>query len=167
MYCTILPLRWRYNGRDGVSNHQPHDCLLNRLFRRRSKNTSKLCVTGLCTENSPGTGEFSAQMASKAENVSISWRHHHNWFFTWPNSCFVEKGMSSWCPFMELLSWCPISLSQVTATLLEIGLVQISTTGVRFSDELQKLGYMTGYQARRLVTCPIVFQMIIIRYVTS
>ena len=26
--------------------------------------------------NSPGTGEFSAQMASNAENVSIWWRHH-------------------------------------------------------------------------------------------
>ena len=41
-------LQWRHNGRDGVSNHQPHDCLLNRLFRRRSKKTSNLCVTGLC-----------------------------------------------------------------------------------------------------------------------
>ena len=30
-------LRWRHNGYDSVSNHQPHDCLLNRLFRRRSK----------------------------------------------------------------------------------------------------------------------------------
>ena len=31
------PLQWRHNGRDRVSNHQPHDCLLDRLFRRRSK----------------------------------------------------------------------------------------------------------------------------------
>ena len=38
--------------------------------------TSKLCVTGLCAGNSPGTGEFPAQMASNAENVSIWWRHH-------------------------------------------------------------------------------------------
>ena len=30
-------LRWRHNERDSVSNHQPRDCLLNRLFRRRSK----------------------------------------------------------------------------------------------------------------------------------
>ena len=43
-----LALLWRHNGHDGVSNHQPHDSLLNRLFRRRSKKTSKLCVTGLC-----------------------------------------------------------------------------------------------------------------------
>ena len=69
-------LLWRHNGRDGVSNHQPHDCLLNRLFRRRSKQTSKLRVTGLCAGNSPGTGEFPAEMASNAENVSIWWRHH-------------------------------------------------------------------------------------------
>ena len=41
-------LLWRHNGRYGVSNHQPQDILLNRLFKRRSNNTSKLRVTGLC-----------------------------------------------------------------------------------------------------------------------
>ena len=69
-------LQWRHNGGDSVSNHQPHDCLLNQLVWRRSKKTSKLRVTGLCVGNSPGTGEFPAQMASNAENVSIWWRHH-------------------------------------------------------------------------------------------
>ena len=69
-------LQWRHNGHGSVSNHQPHDCLFNRLFRRRSKKTSKLRVTGLCAGNSPGTGEFPAQMASYAENVSIWWRYH-------------------------------------------------------------------------------------------
>ena len=41
--------------RVGVSNHHPHDCLLNHLFRHRSKKTSKLRVTGLCAwpVNSP------------------------------------------------------------------------------------------------------------------
>ena len=71
-----VTLRWRNNGRDGVSNHLPYDCLLNRLFRRRWKKTSKLRVTGLCVWNSPVTGELPAQMASNAENVSIWWRHH-------------------------------------------------------------------------------------------
>ena len=79
LLCTLrTPLRWRHNGRDSVSNRQPHDCLLNRLFRRRSKKTSKLRVTGLCAGNSPGTGEFPAQMASNVENVSIWWRYHAN-----------------------------------------------------------------------------------------
>ena len=54
-----------------TSNHQPRHCLLSRLFGRRSKKTSKLRDTGLCAGNSPGTGEFPAQLASNAENVSI------------------------------------------------------------------------------------------------
>ena len=69
-------LQWRHNGRGGISNHQPHDCLLNRFFSRRSKKTSKLRVTGLCARNSPVTDEFPAQRASNGENVSIWWRHH-------------------------------------------------------------------------------------------
>ena len=80
-----LALQWHHNGRDSVSNHQPHDCFLNRLFRRRSKQTSKLRVTGLCARNSPGTGEFPAQMASNAENASIWWRHHAE--MTFSNTC--------------------------------------------------------------------------------
>ena len=83
-FCSVLKkwsslditLQWRHNGRDSVSNHQPHDCFLNRLFRHRSKKTSKLRVTGLCAGNSPEAGKFPAQMASNAENVSIRWRHH-------------------------------------------------------------------------------------------
>ena len=39
------PLQCRHNERDGVSNHQPDDCLLNLLFRLRSKKTQKLRVT--------------------------------------------------------------------------------------------------------------------------
>ena len=75
-FNMVITLRWRHNGRDGVSNHQHHYCLLNRLFGCRSKKISKLRVTGLCVGTSPGTGEFSARMASNAENVSIWWSHH-------------------------------------------------------------------------------------------
>ena len=73
-----ITLQWRHNGRDSVSNHQPHDCFLNRLFRRISKKTSKLRVTGLFVGNSPGTGELPAQLASNAVNVFIWWRHHEH-----------------------------------------------------------------------------------------
>ena len=54
VWGEFTSLRWRHNDHDSVSNHQPHGCLLNRLFRRRSKKTSKLRVTGLCVGNSPG-----------------------------------------------------------------------------------------------------------------
>ena len=49
--CQVKPLntlQWRHNGHDGVWKHQPPECLLNRLFRHRSKKTSNLCVTGPC-----------------------------------------------------------------------------------------------------------------------
>ena len=52
--CThrLITLQWRHNGHEGVSNHQLHDCLLNRLFRRRSKKPSKLRVTGFVSSAS-------------------------------------------------------------------------------------------------------------------
>ena len=71
----VVALQWRHNGHDCISNHQPPDCLLNRLFGRRSEKIWKLRVTGLCVGNSPVTGEFATQMASNTENVSIWWRH--------------------------------------------------------------------------------------------
>ena len=69
-------LLWRLNRRECVSIHQPRgdSC----LFSHRSMKTSKLRVTGLCKGNSPVIGEFLAQRASNAENVSILiwWCHH-------------------------------------------------------------------------------------------
>ena len=65
-------LQWRHNESDGISNHRRLDCLFKPLFRRRSKKTPKLRVTGLCGGNIPVTGE----RASNAENDSIWWRHH-------------------------------------------------------------------------------------------
>ena len=42
-------LHWRHNERDSVSNHQPHDCLLSCLFRRK-ENTKALRHWPLCGE---------------------------------------------------------------------------------------------------------------------
>ena len=61
LLIVIIALQWRNSERDSVSNHQPYDCLLNCLFRHRSKKTAKLRVTGLCAGNSSVTGEFPTQ----------------------------------------------------------------------------------------------------------
>ena len=74
--ATAMALEWCHNEHDGISNKWRLDCLLNCLFKHRSKKASKLRITGLCEGNSPVTGEFPAQRASNAENVSIWWRHH-------------------------------------------------------------------------------------------
>ena len=57
-------LHWRHNDHDGVWNHQPHDFLLNCLFRRRSKKTSKLRVAGLCVGKSPETTFFHQRVSN-------------------------------------------------------------------------------------------------------
>ena len=88
-------LHWRHNGHDSVSNHQPDDCLLNRLFRRTSKIISKLRVTGLCVGNSPETGEFPARMASNAENVPIWWRHHERSNTGYRRHMFILKSIQA------------------------------------------------------------------------
>ena len=59
--CVVLSsLQWRHIERVSISNHHPHDWLLNRLFRRRSKKTSKLRINGLWIHrwpmNSPHKG---------------------------------------------------------------------------------------------------------------
>ena len=57
---------------------------------RWSKKTSKLRVIALCEGNSPVTGEFSAQRASNAENVSIddvimnTYDMNQDTIMTWP-----------------------------------------------------------------------------------
>ena len=71
---SVLPLQWRHNGRDSVSNHQPHDCLLRRRLFRHNENIKAPRHWPFFAVNSPVTGEFPAQMASNEENVSIWWR---------------------------------------------------------------------------------------------
>ena len=95
--------------------YQPHHCLLNRPFRRRSKKTLKLRVTGLCAGNSPVTGEFPAQKASNAENVSsIWWRHHEI-------TCDVgvSMGNTQMAPIGKLLQTpvCPLVAAHIGPTL--------------------------------------------------
>ena len=68
--------QWRHNEHGGVSNRRRLHCLLNCLFRHRSKKISKLRSTGLCKGNWPVTGEFPAQRSGNAKNASIWWRHH-------------------------------------------------------------------------------------------
>ena len=107
-FCTehiwrdhALIYHYSHNERDGDSNHRRLDCLLNRLFIRRPRKTSKPRVTGLCEGNSPVTGEFPAprpvthlqehirtwwkliSCTHHTSPVGIHWqitiRHNHDW----------------------------------------------------------------------------------------
>ena len=135
-HCYIS-LRWRHNGCDSVPNHQPRECLLRRLIRRTSKKTSKLRVTGLCAGNSPETGEFPAQMASNAENVSIWWRHHvlntfvhihvtgttqqTHWLYWWNDTDQTDAIVSCWCVIEWMLGPVLLTLLRHVARILANG----------------------------------------------
>ena len=72
------PLQWHHNGRDGVSNHQRHVCLLNRIFKHRSKKISKLRATGLSAGihqwpvNSPHKGPVTRKMFQFDDVIMVS-----------------------------------------------------------------------------------------------
>ena len=109
------PFRWRHNERNGVSNHQPHDCLLNRLFRRRSQKSSKLRVTGLCAGNSPGpvnsphkwpvtrkmmTSSCTGLLGVYCDNAPVLVKQYWR---IWVNVPYVSDN-TWWCHDMETLS---------------------------------------------------------------
>ena len=86
-------LQWRHNGRHITSLTIVYSTVYS--GRRRSKKTSKRRVTGFCVGNSPVTGELPAQMASKAENFSIWWRHHKAQRLSEKLEVFCSK-LNSW-----------------------------------------------------------------------
>ena len=64
----FITIQWRHNERDGVSNHQPHDCLFSRLFKAQTKENIKTPRTGLLEGihrwpvNSPHKGPVTRKM---------------------------------------------------------------------------------------------------------
>ena len=78
-------LQWRHNERDGVTNHRPHICLLDRVFGRISKKTSKLRGTGhLCGEftgwpvNSLHKGSVTRKMFPFDDVIIIDFDQRHS-----------------------------------------------------------------------------------------
>ena len=84
-----------------ISNHWTHDCLLNRLFRRRSKKTSKLRIMGIREGIPPVTSGFPSHRACNVENVSIRWRHN-DW------DCFATHNLPRSQPYCDVCNgkWC-------------------------------------------------------------
>ena len=89
-HVSILgTLRWRHNGWDSVPYHQPHHCLLNRLFRHRSKKTLNLRVTAFVKGNHRGPVNFPhkwpvTRKMFPFDDVIIIWR----WW--WSISCTLS-----------------------------------------------------------------------------
>ena len=105
-------LQWRHNEHDGISNHQPHNCLLNHLFRHRWMKTLKLCVTGLWEGNSLVTGEFLAQRVCNAKMFPlddvIMWHkfsHPLQLFPALSHTCSLHQLIEHADFISDLISW--------------------------------------------------------------
>ena len=80
-------LQWRHNERDGVSNHQHHDSLLNSSLGRRSKKASKLRVTGFCEGNSPYKWPITRNMFLFDDVIMVKGK----WFKVSAGCCFQNE----------------------------------------------------------------------------
>ena len=103
-YDTLSSLQWSHNEHDGISNHWCLDCLLNRLFRHRSKKNIKALrrwpLLGEFTGwgNSPATSEFTHEgpvmwkMFSFDDVITLQWRYndHDGVSNHQPHGCFCS-----------------------------------------------------------------------------
>ena len=133
-------LWWCHNECDGISNHQPQDCLLNRWFRRSSKKTSKLRVTGLCAGNSSVISEFTAQRSSDAENVSIWWHHHEcshhkHQMIAYPSHCY---------PFKQFVCHSVIIISLLEAVVTIMTEANVMIENISFAMHILRVSCQKG-----------------------
>ena len=76
-----ISLQWRHNEHDGVLNHQPHECLLNRLFKAQIKENIK------APRHWPLWGEFTGH--PWIPRTKGQWRG--KCFHLMTSSCFSDK----------------------------------------------------------------------------
>ena len=125
----VNTLQWRHNGRDGTSLTIVYSTVYSGADQSK---TSKLRVTGHCARNSPVTGEFPAQMASNAENVSIWWRHHDikpSWHGM---ACLITgpfvRGILPMALVMPSLMWLCFHFEQAVEQTVELPVIWIAMT---------------------------------------
>ena len=132
--CT---LQWRHNERDGVSNHQGLDCLLNRLFRCRSKKTSKLRVTGLCEGNSPVNSPHRGPLTRKMfPFLGLSGRRVIVVACVCPFVCPSVRLQTLPCPEQENLGCCCDNSSQIWTRITKF-------VSILYTDLGRPMGYYT------------------------
>ena len=107
---SFVLLQCRHNECYVVSNHQPHDCLLNRLFRCISKKTSKLRVIGLCEGNAPHKGPVTRKMLPFDDVIMWCWNQNI------PGELAQYNGCS--CPAVVLLLQCKWSGGHIYINIL-------------------------------------------------
>ena len=107
-WWNIMPLQWRHNESNAISNHRHLDCLFKPLFRRRSKKTPKLRVTGLCEGNIPVKGPVTRKcfhlMTSSCIYLFVTTVTGRPFWQTPGASIAIFSALSGWCHRKSQLS---------------------------------------------------------------
>ena len=146
-------LRRRHNERDGVSNHQSCDCLLNRLFRRRSKkhksSASLAFVRGIhrWPVNSPHKGPVTRKrfpfddVIIKIFSFNDAFVHCCVWVcWAWPCQC--------WARWSSTGRWLT---SPVTSGSVVTGDNQLTVTGNSISTKISWWDWQSNARPTQLV----------------
>ena len=88
-----ISLQWRHNEHDGVLNHQPHECLLNRLFKAQIKENIK------APRHWPLWGEFTGH--PWIPRTKGQWRG--KCFHLMTSSCFSDNVTGYICPGLDMV----------------------------------------------------------------
>ena len=96
LISSLLPiLQWCHNGRDGVSNHQPHYCYPTVCSgadqRKHQSSASLVFVRGIhhWTANYPHKGPVTQKMCPFGDAIMCGDGYYHNW---WRGFMFLKKG---------------------------------------------------------------------------
>ena len=108
-------LQWRHNGRVGVSNHQPHDCLFNCLSKALIKENNK------APRHWPLCGEFTGGRWITRTNG----QYRGKWFHLMTSSCTAAfRGTTlttSATKVFRVTKWCRVGDQSSGATPLWLG----------------------------------------------
>ena len=143
----VALLQWLHNERNSVSNHQPHGCLLNLLFRRSSKKTSKPRVMALSEGvnsrwpvNSLVTDEFLCDWWIPGTNGQLRGKHFH---LTTSSCCITHWGRVAYICVSKLIiigSDNGLSPSRCQAIIwTNAGILLIRILGTNFSEILSEI----------------------------
>ena len=94
LITQVTILQWHHNERDGISNHQPHDCLLNRLFKAQIKENIK------APRHWPLWGKFTGDKGPVTRKcfhlMTSSWKYWvtHRWFLLPSEAICIFNGLN-------------------------------------------------------------------------
>ena len=103
----VYSLQWRHNGRDSISNLQPHDCLLNRFIQTQIKENIK------APRHWPLCGEFTGDRWIPRTNGQLRGKCFHFMTSSCSFAIYINLHRISLYAHMPSFAWCFHTVSNI------------------------------------------------------